>query len=82
MEAAELRKSLHRIIDQADERFLRMVSSLANEYDREDEIVAYRSGKSFTKAELHQELKDAETEIENGDYLTIGEFAKESGKWD
>ena len=82
MGAAELRKSLHHIIDQADERFLRMISSLANEYTKEDKIVAYRAGKAITKAGLYRELKEAEKEIENGDYLTIEEFAKESGKWD
>ncbi len=78
MREAELRQSLHHIIDQADERFLRMVNSLANEY----KIVAYRAGKAITKAELYQELKVAEKEIERGEYLTIEEFAKESGKWD
>lgn len=82
MGAAELRKSLHNIIDHADERFLRMVKSLANEYTKDEEIVAYRAGKAITKAELYQELKEAEKEIENGDYLTIEEFAKESEKWD
>lgn len=82
MGTAELRKSLHHFIDQADERFLRMISSLATEYTKEDKIVAYRAGKAITKAGLYRELKEAEKEIENGDYLTIEEFAKESGKWD
>ncbi len=82
MGALELRQTLHHIIDRADERFLRMVNSLANEYTKEDKIVAYRAGKAITKAELYQELKVAEKEIERGDYLTIEEFAEESGKWD
>ncbi len=82
MGLTELRQSLHQIIDQADERFLRMVNSLANEYAKEDNIVTYRAGKAITKAKLYQELKDAEKEIERGDYLTMEEFAKESRKWD
>jgi len=82
MGATELRQSLHRIIDQADERFLRMVNSMANEYAKEDKIVAYRAGKALTKEELYHELKVAEEEIERGDYLTIEDFAKESAKWD
>ncbi|HKL71737.1 MAG TPA: hypothetical protein VJ855_03695 [Marinilabiliaceae bacterium] len=82
METTELRKSLHRIIDHADEKFLRMINSLANEYAKEDTIVAYRGGTAITKATLYQELKKAEKEIERGDYLTIEDFAKESAKWD
>lgn len=82
MGATELRQSLHRIIDHADERFLRMINSLANEYAKEDKIVAYRAGKAISKAGLYHELKEAEKEIERGDYLTVEDFAKESAKWD
>jgi len=79
----ELRKSVHYFIDHADERFLRMVRSMANEYTKEqDEVVAYRAGKSITKVQLYKELKEGEAEIENGDYMTIEDFAKESEQWD
>jgi hypothetical protein len=64
MGAAELRQSLHRIIDHADERFLRMINSLANEYAKDDRIIAYRAGKAITKAGMYNELKEAEKEIE------------------
>lgn len=83
MGAAELRKELHLFIDQADERFLRMVHSLAAEYTKdESEVVAYRAGNAITKNQLYQELKEAEKEIENGDYTTIEEFEKESSQWE
>ncbi len=82
MGATELRQSLHRIIDHADERFLRMIYSLATEYAKKDRIVAYRAGKAITKVGLYHELKEAEKEIERGGFLTIGDFAKESAKWD
>lgn len=80
MGAAELRKELHSFIDRADERFLRMMHSLAEEYIK-DEVVAYRAGNAITKNQLYQELKEAEKEIENGDYTTIEEFEKESNQW-
>jgi hypothetical protein len=82
MGATELRLSLHGSIDHADERFLRLINSLATEYAKEDKIVAYRAGKAITKAGLYHELKEAEKEIERGDFLTIEDFAKESAKWD
>ena len=82
MGTVELRKKLHSYIDHADERFLRMVHSLAAEYTKdESEVVAYRVGNAITKSQLYQELKEAEREIENGDYLTIEEFEKESSQW-
>ncbi|WP_088655405.1 hypothetical protein [Geofilum rhodophaeum] len=82
MGTTELRQSIHRIIEQADERFLRMINSLAAEYAKEDTTVAYRAGTAITKAELHQELKEAEEEIERGGGMTIEDFAKASSKWD
>lgn len=82
MSTAELRKHLHMIIDKADERFLRMAYSLANEYTKgEDNVVAFRAGKAITKHQLYRELKKAEDEIEKGDYLTIEDFDKESEQW-
>ncbi|MBN2819627.1 MAG: hypothetical protein JXP36_11690 [Bacteroidales bacterium] len=82
MGAAELRKELHSFIDHADERFLRMVHSLASEYTKdESDVIAYRAGNPITKNQLYQELKEAEQEIESGDYMTIEEFAKESSQW-
>ncbi len=82
MGAAELRDELHQYIDIADERFLRMVHSLANEYAKDEEnVVAYRAGKAITKNQLYQELKESKTEIERGDYMTIEDFDKESEQW-
>ena len=83
MNTTKLKKSLHHFIDQADERFLRMVHSLAKEYTKDQrEIIACRAGESITKEKLYQELKEAEQEIENGDYISLEEFEKESSKWE
>lgn len=82
MGTLELRKSVHNFIENADERFLRMVHSMANEYTKSDnEVIAFRAGKALTKGQLYEELKEAEQEIENGDYMTIEEFEKESSQW-
>lgn len=77
MGTLELRKSIHNFIENADERFLRMVYSMANEYAQSDnETIAFRAGKALTKSQLYQELKEAEQEIENGDCMTIEDFEK------
>jgi HEPN domain-containing protein len=83
MSITDLRKSLHKLIDNADEKFLRMVHSLALEYLKDDgKIIAYRGDKSITREALYRELKEAEKEIDNGDYITLEQFDKESGKWE
>lgn len=83
MSILELRKSLHKIIDSADERFLRMVNSMADEYEKgENNTVTYRAGKPMTKKQLYRELKESEAEIENGKYMSLDDFAKESEQWD
>jgi 5'-3' exonuclease len=82
MSTSELRKSIHDYIENADERFLRMVYSMANEYTKSDsEIIAFRAGKAISKNQLYKELKESEQEIENGDYMTIEEFDKQSSQW-
>ncbi len=83
MSTAELRKKIHNFIDKADERFLRMIYSLASEYTKTttDEVVCYRAGKPITKSQLYKELKESEAEIERGDSMTIEELEKESEQW-
>jgi phage anti-repressor protein len=55
---------------------------MTNEYTKSDiELIAFRAGKAITKSQLYQELKEAEQEIENGDYMTIEDFEKESSQW-
>jgi phage anti-repressor protein len=81
MGTSELRQALHLFIDQADERFLRMINSLAKEYSNDEDASVSLAGNDISKSELYQALKKAEKEIENGDYISIEEFSKESEKW-
>ena len=83
MSTVELRKKIHNFIDKADERFLRMIYSLAHEYTKstDDEIVCSRAGKPITKSQLYKELKESEAEIERGDFMTMEELEKESEQW-
>ncbi len=83
MSISELRKQVHLYIENADERFLRMVNSLAKEYkSKQSDPVAYRAGDSLTSDELHNELKEAEEEIKRGDFDPIDDFDKDSSQWD
>lgn len=82
MTAATLRKEVQQYINYADERFLRMVHSLAKEYAKKDNtVVSYHVGKSVKRSHLLAELKEAEQQIERGEYITIDQLEKESETW-
>ncbi len=81
MGAIDLRTSVLDIVKNADNRFLKLVKALAESY-HEDDIVSYTvEGQPLTKSEYRQELLDAETEIERGEYTTQEDLEKESENW-
>jgi len=81
MGALELRNTMLKYINTADERLLKVLKAVVESY-REDEIVAYTvEGKPLTKSEYRQDLLDAETEIERGEYTTQEDLEKESENW-
>jgi hypothetical protein len=80
MTAIALRKELQQYISHADERFLRMVYSLAKEYSKEG-LVGYSIGKPISKSRLLHSLTEADTQIEKGEYITIDALEKESETW-
>jgi len=82
MTATALRKEVQQYINHADERFLRMVHSLAKEYvKKEDKVVGYHVGKPVKKSQLLSDLKEAEQQIEGGEYITIDQLERESETW-
>ena len=81
MGALELRNTMLKYINTADERLLKVLKAVVESY-REDEIVAYTvEGKPLTKSEYRQDLLDAEAEIERGEYTTQEDLEKESENW-
>jgi len=83
MSTNEIRKSLHRYIDQLDGRFLSAMYSMLNTYlEKKHEVVGYRAdGTPISKDELIKDLQEAEDQITRGEYLTIDELEKESEDW-
>jgi len=77
-----LRKEVQEYIISADERFLRMVHSLAKEYIKTGEKpIGYKQGKPIKKRQLLAELKEAESQIERGEFITIEDLEAESKTW-
>lgn len=78
MASISLRKEVQQFISDADDRFLRMVYSLAKEYtENDDKVMGYHIGAPIKKSHLLADLKEAEEQIERGEYVTIDELKKE-----
>ena len=78
MSISEIRTELQALIDSDDEKLLRMFYAMAREYKSHSEIPY----PSLSEEEFVQELKEAEREIEFGEYDDIEDFEKETDKWD
>jgi len=82
MGTAELRKEVHRYIDRADERFLKMVNALAKSYEEEEVIVGYRTdGTPITPQDLKERAKAASKRVKSGQYITQEELEKGVENW-
>ncbi len=76
-----LREELHTYIDNADERFLKMVHAMSKEYKHPD-VVGYNvDGSPITKEDLVKRAKAASLRVKSGDYITQEEVDKKVGNW-
>lgn len=81
MGVPELRNELHDFIDRADERFLKMVYAMSQEY-KKPVIVGYNTdGSPITQQDLGNRVKSASMRVKSGDFLTQEEVEKEVGSW-
>ena len=64
------------------EKLKRLEEVLTAELENEDETVAYTVvGEPLTKAQYVQRIKDAEVQIERGEFLTQEELKREAASW-
>jgi len=81
MEAPELKETVLRYINEADERLLNVVRAVVESY-RENDVVAFTvDERPLTKKQYDQELIDAEAEIDRGEFTTQDNLEKEAESW-
>lgn len=83
MAVLELKSAIHAYIDQADERILKMVKGIFENYYEEDnnQIVAFHpNGSPMTKKEYKSALDKAEEQILNGDFISAEEFEQQENQ--
>jgi len=82
MATLDLRQSVLEYVQKADNRFLRLVKAMAENYHEKDDIVAHTVvGEPLTLEQYNQELLDAEAEIRRGETTSVEELEKEADNW-
>ncbi len=83
MNIIEKRDFIHSHLHQLNEEFISELYQKINSFVKEENpVVGYSaSGKPISKKQLISGLKEAEKQIERGEYTTIEELEEESEKW-
>jgi hypothetical protein len=84
MDAIQLRTNLLQQIEQADEKLLRVISSVLEAVKVEyvvEEAIGYRAGEEVTVATLKTSIAKAEDQIDQGEFLTADDLEKETEEW-
>jgi hypothetical protein len=83
MKALEKRDYIHSHLHQIDEEFINdLYQKMYSIIEEKDPIVGYdASGRPIHKSQFIADIKEAEAQIERGEYITIEDLEKESEKW-
>ncbi len=82
MGVQKLREELHDYINQADERFVKMVYAMSKEYKKQPAVVGYNiDGSPITKESLVKRAKAASKRVKSGDFITQEEVEKDIENW-
>ena len=78
MSIVPIKAKLHNYIDQADERLLRSIYAMMQQYFQEEEaIIGFTtSGEPLTKVQLLTSVENAVKDVENGKGLSSKEIRK------
>lgn len=81
MAATDLRRRLLDYITRADEKLLREMEAVVENYEN-DQFVAYSvQGKALDREDFKQEISEAEAEYQKGNYTSQERLKKEMKNW-
>lgn len=85
MSTIEIRAEVHKIVDRLDERFLKVVYSMLEAYEQqqeEDPIVGYDiDGKPLLASEAKEEYAKRVAAMKNGQSTSVEDLRKEAEEW-
>jgi len=77
MDTIQIKNEIHQFVDIGDERILRMLYAMITEYNKSSN----QKTRTYTKAEFINDIKEAEQQIESGDFQVIEDFEEEAEQW-
>lgn len=81
MGLTQIKSELHQLIDQSDEKLLKMIYAMASVYNK-GKVVAYdSSGKPLTKEDYNKRLEVAERQIAKGEVISQEDLEREAENW-
>lgn len=83
MDINEKKKYIQKYLDEVDENTVNeLYSKLYSLLEKSDPVVGYDSfGSPIKKTQFINDLKKAESQIKNGDYITLDQLKEESKSW-
>lgn len=84
MSTVELKTDVHRLVDQLDDHFLKVVHVMLDTYlqAQKDPVIGYDvDGKPLLASVAKKKFKEQLEGVERGEYLTVEELEKESETW-
>jgi hypothetical protein len=81
MGITELRTELHNFINQADERFLKMLYAMSREYNSSAVIGYNPDGTPITQSQLVARVQEASQRVKEGNFISQDELEKEIENW-
>ncbi len=77
MGARELREKWEKSIKTVDDRFLQMVDALYEGYFKNEIVAFYPDGSPMSREDYKKALDIAESQIEDGDFISVDDFQRE-----
>ena len=78
-----MRSEVDRLLDQIDNRFLKIVHVMLKTYmdEKEGVVGAYPNGNPITQEELEANIERSEEQYKKGQYISVEELDQKSKKW-
>lgn len=84
MSTVEIRKAVHKYVDQLDDNFLQVVHSMMETYMRQyaiKDLPEKIEGVPSTDEEIAASIEKGEEQLEKGEYYTVEELKAKTAKW-
>ena len=77
MSSIELKNKIQHFLENADDKVLKIVNGVFENYYQDEIVAFYPDGKPMTKKEYSTEIDIANNQVKEGDFISVEEFENE-----